>query len=143
MIKGLLIKEATERVQIINTNGLDDYYKIIKCSYIDIQEYEVGGKNYIFIFDGEFFDTGKTYTTVIDTEGKTLIAGDVYICGLPDDKGTYSSLTNDDIRNIENNIMVVEFENKKTGSIIKTNDSITKLLKMIERLKKKYENNNP
>ena len=54
MIKGLLLKEATKGAQIVNTNGLDDYYRILKCSYIDIQEYEVGGKYYSFIYDDEF-----------------------------------------------------------------------------------------
>ena len=33
MVKGLLIKEATKGAQIINTNGLDDYYKIYSEIY--------------------------------------------------------------------------------------------------------------
>lgn len=132
MVKGLLIKEATKGAQIINTNGLDDYYKIIKCSYIDIKEYEVGGKYYSFIYDDEFLYNGKSYVTIADKEGNPMLAGNVYICGLADEEGADTSLTVEDIQNILNHMVMVQFDNGKFGSMLRIDKSIAEIQQEIE-----------
>ena len=132
MVKGLLIKQATKGAQIINTNGLDDYYKIIKCSYIDIQEYEVGGKYYSFIYDDEFIYNGKTYTTVVDKTGNPMIAGNVYICGQADEEGADTSLTVEDIENIKKHLVMVQFDNGKFGSMLQIDKSIYEIQEEVE-----------
>lgn len=132
MIKGLLLKEATKGAQIVNTNGLDDYYRILKCSYIDIQEYEVGGKYYSFIYDDEFLYSGKTYTTVTDKEGNPMIVGNVYVCGQADEEGADTSLTVEDIQNIMNHLVMVQFDNGKFGSMIQIDKSILEIQQDIE-----------
>lgn len=112
--KGLLImrKENTNklmfsRVSINRKSALEELYKILECDTIDIQERYINNKIYDFIFDDEYLINGKSQKAenirAFATQKDQLIEiifGNLFICGIANEKGEETDLNEEDINNI-------------------------------------------
>ena len=52
-MRGLLLDVMENKVEVVEVNGLDDYYRLIGCSLVDITQREIAGKYYEIICDDE------------------------------------------------------------------------------------------
>ena len=120
--KGLLIarKEETNklifsRVSINRKNSLKELYKILNCDLIEIQERKINNKIYDFIFDEEFLINGKAQEPqniiAFATHGNEpieIIFGNLFICGVANEKGEETDLKEEDINNILNSLTFIK-----------------------------------
>ena len=95
-------------------DNLDNLYKLLDCSTIDIQVRYINGKAYDFIFDDEYLLNGKSeqpqnaVALGIDHTGNLQKKGDIVeviygrliVCGLADTNGQETDLTKDDLISI-------------------------------------------
>lgn len=103
-MRGLLLDVNANKVEIVNANGLDDYYKLIGCDCIDIVERGIKGKRFDIICDDEGAMTSEPKISAITDLGEPMLCGNLIICGLPDEEGSETDLSDDDIEHIKANI---------------------------------------
>lgn len=94
-------------IDINRTKALQELYKHLKCDTIDIQERYINGRVYDFIIDDEYMLNGKSKEPINcialgNRKGQILevIFGALIICGLADEDGAETSLTERDLENI-------------------------------------------
>ena len=111
-LKGLLFSQDKEKGLIVEEvslkDTLEDYYRLLKCSLIDIQVRKISGREYDFIFDEEFLYSGHEPTEITGVEisyNQETILGNLLILGLADSEGRETSLTDNDIELIKTQLI--------------------------------------
>lgn len=96
-----------ERLNIQYKGELEQLYKYLNCTDIDIQERVINNKIFDFIFDGEYLINGKSqnYKNAVaigtkNGEPLEIIYGHLIICGCGSENGYETSLTETDINDI-------------------------------------------
>lgn len=89
MVKGILIKEVngdpSEGVSVETLSGdLEDYYRALDCSYIDIVSLKIGPHTVDLILDDEGL-LNRRLPLVFDSEGHPLYVGSVFVCSVDED----------------------------------------------------------
>lgn len=103
-MKALLIDVMENKVETVDVNGLQDYYKLIHCTTIDIVNREIKGKRYDIICDDEGTFSDDPLISAIDDLGRAMLVGNLIVCGEADEEGNLIALTDDDIKHIKENI---------------------------------------
>ncbi len=115
LFKVILIDTEKDKPQIIKTSGgLDEWYKLIGCNHIDIQERYIDGHAYDFITDDEALYRGGAKVSALDTEGQPHIVGNIVICRC-DQEGNETGLTDEDIERIYNHAIILELSQPVEG----------------------------
>lgn len=78
---------------------LDAYYELLDVSCIDIVSRKIGGKYYDIICDDEALLKANPICSMIDSDGKPMLFGNLFICS-HDGEGNEISLSPDDIPRI-------------------------------------------
>lgn len=120
-MKALLIDTETRKatvVQINDNDRLNDYYKYLKCSLIDITSRKVGGKYFDFIVDDEGLLTDSPVVSALDPEGQPALVGNLLICNYDGDAGGEASLTDEDVARLQEFIAYGFEQNKETGEVV-------------------------
>lgn len=111
-VKGFLIRkewlEKEIKIKVVEFDR-DDYkelYKLIECDCFEHATRKIGNKYYDFWFDEEYLlkDYKATHITAICMNYEEMIFGNLLITNT--EEGEITTLTNEDIINIQNNIKV-------------------------------------
>ncbi len=102
-MKALLLNVHENRVSEVDVETLDDYYRLIQCSCIDIVLRKVGKKYYCFVCDDEALLHSNIKISAIDSSGEMMLAGNLIILN-SSNNGDMESLTDEDIKNIKDNL---------------------------------------
>ena len=96
---------------------LEQYYKLLDCSLIDITNQKIGDKYYDIIFDDEFMDNPKKIPSAATATGNPVLFGSLLICNYDYeiDDGNESGLTRSDIINIINNLVNYHLDDGRKG----------------------------
>ena len=100
-------------------DNLDNFYKLLECERIDIQERYINGKIYDFIFDDEYLINGKSekpqnavaigidHNGTIQKKGDILevIFGHLIVCGKAEN-GEETDLNKEDLISIYNALCI-------------------------------------
>lgn len=106
-MKVLLLDTDKLEPQIIETEGgLDEWYRLIKCSRIDIVTRKIGGHYYDIIIDDEGLFKERAKPTALDTAQQPLLVGNLIICNY-DEEGRETSLTDEDLENIIRHLVIL------------------------------------
>lgn len=103
-MKALLIDVMENKFEVVNVNGLEDYYRLIHCTTIDIVNRGIKGKRYDIICDDEGTFSDDPLISAIDDLGRVMLVGNLIVCGEADEEGNLTALTDDDIKHIKENI---------------------------------------
>ena len=82
ILRGVLVDVENEKVSVVEIpDELDEFYKILNCSCIDIVRRKIGRKHFEIICDDEglFRDTPKI--SAIDNLGNVQLVGNILIVG--------------------------------------------------------------
>lgn len=106
-MKVMLIDTEIMQPQVIETpGGLEEWQRLIGCRVIDIACRKIGGKYFDFIIDDEGLFRQGAKVTVLNAEQKAVLVGNLIICNF-DSEGNETTLTDEDIRLIENHLVVL------------------------------------
>ena len=81
-------------------DNLETYYQLINCDTIDIVARKIGIAPYSIVCDDEGLFVSSPKVSAIDDNYQPKLVGNLVICGMPNDYGELTSLTEDDITNI-------------------------------------------
>ena len=111
----LLIDTEKDAPQIIKTpGGLNEWYKLIGCSMVDIQERYIDGHAYDFITDDEALYKGGAKVSGLDKDGQPHFVGNMVICRC-DEEGNETGLTDEDIKRLYTHAVILELSQPVEG----------------------------
>lgn len=105
-IKGIFIDVKNENWTVLEIEkGLQSYYELIECDYVDIVSRKIGKKYFDIICDDEGLYR-QPKISAIDTMGQPMLVGNLFIVNY-DGNGDNASLSDDDIAHVKKYIDVV------------------------------------
>ena len=81
-------------------DDLDTYYKLCQCTCIDIVTREIRKIPYSIVCDDEGLFIDEPKISAIDETYQAQLVGNLVICGMPDENGELTSLTDFDVAHI-------------------------------------------
>ena len=103
-MRGLLLDVMQNKVEVVEANGLDDYYRLIGCSLIDITQRKIAGTYYEIICDDEGLLKENPKISAINDMGQPMLVENFIIAGEADEDGNLTDLLDADIKHIRENI---------------------------------------
>ena len=104
-MKMYLIDVINEKAEVVEAEDkLEDFYRLLNCSVIDIVRRKVGGRFYDIICDDNGLFAENPKISAIDDFGNVMFVGNLLITGLPDEEGELTSLTDGDIAYISKRV---------------------------------------
>ena len=103
MAKMFLI--TAEETKVVKASELEDYYRLIGCDCIDITTRKIGDRYLEIICDDEGLLKNNPRVSAIDNLMKPALVGNLLIAGPVDEDGELTSLSDEDISIIKDNIL--------------------------------------
>ena len=107
-MKMLFLDVHNNKLKLVNTNGLDDYYKLIGCRTIDIIHRRIGDIEVEIVLDDEGCLVENPKVSAIDIIGAPMLFGNLLIasCRVTDDS-ELTELTKEEVYRIMDNIATI------------------------------------
>lgn len=94
LLRGVLVDVENEKVSVIEIpDDLDEFYKILNCSCIDIVVRRIGHKPFNIVCDDEGLFKDPQKISAIDNLGQVQLVGNLFIVGGAVDDGELTGLT--------------------------------------------------
>ena len=93
--------KVRKAVEIDDDNHLQEYYKYLNCSIVDITSRKVGGKWFDIIADDEGLLKENPIVSALDSNNQPALVGNLLFCNYDSETGEEVSLTDDDIEHLE------------------------------------------
>lgn len=107
-MKMLLLDVEKRDVKMVEANGLDDYYKIIGCRYIDIIHRRIGDVEVEIVLDDEGLLVENPKPSAISVDGTPWLFGNLLIAsGRVTDDGELTELTEYEVDEIMDNVATI------------------------------------
>lgn len=107
LFKVLLLDTDVLKPQVIQTGGgLEEWYRLVKCDLIDIQERQIDGVYYDFIVDDEALQKPRAKITALDKDGQPQLVGNLVICK-HDGEGGETGLSDEEVKTLLDKIVVL------------------------------------
>lgn len=107
-MKALLLDAMEGKVETVDADGVEEFYKLLHCTTIDIVQRIIGDRWYDIVCDdnGTFVEDPRI--SAVDSKGQIMLVGNLLICGLADADGVLTSLSEEDIEHIKESIQKVK-----------------------------------
>lgn len=107
-MKMLLLDVKNRDVKIVEANGLDDYYRLIGCRYIDIIHRRIGDVEVEIVLDDEGALVNNPKISAIDIAGTPMLCGNLLVAsGRVTEDGELTELTRAEIDEIMDNVATI------------------------------------
>ena len=107
-MKMLLLDVEKRDVKMVEANGLDDYYKLIGCRYIDIIHRRIGDVEVEIVLDDEGLLVENPKPSAISVDGTPWLFGNLLIAsGRVTDDGELTELTEYEVDEIMDNVATI------------------------------------
>ena len=93
--------KVRKAVEIDDDNHLQEYYRYLNCSIVDITSRKVGGKWFDIIADDEGLLKENPIVSALDSNNQPALVGNLLFCNYDSETGEEVSLTDDDIEHLE------------------------------------------
>lgn len=104
----------------VQAETLQDYYKHIECTCVDIVQRKIGRKRYEIICDDEGLFEESPKISAINNMGEPMLVGNLLIAGLADGEGNLTPLTEEDVKYIEKYVITMCTRNFPQGYMMLT-----------------------
>ena len=106
-MKMLLLDVFENELKVVDANGLEDYYKFIRCDCIDIVRRKIGDVEVEIVCDDEGLLIDKPKVSAIDVDGTPALFGNLLVAGGKVIDGELTELTVEEAFEIMNNVAEV------------------------------------
>ena len=104
-------------VEVGDDDRLEEYYKLLNCSLIDITSRQIEGKYFDIIADDEGLYNEPVIVSALDSNGEPALVGSLLFCNY-DGEGGETSLTDEDIALLRKHTAVAVRSERETGKEI-------------------------
>ena len=119
-MRALWLDVECRKVEEVEVNELEDYYKLIDCSTVDIVRRKIGRKWFEIICDDEGTFKEDCKISAIDNFGNVMLVGNLIICGLADSEGELTDLSYSDVKYIRERIQCLSTRRHPKGYLMLT-----------------------
>lgn len=98
-MKYLHIDVINNNIQMVEANGLDDFYRLLNCRCIDVIYRKIGDTECTLIVDDEGLLKDNPIVSAIDVSGTPCLVGNILIAS-----GEDTPLTDEEVQNIMFNV---------------------------------------
>lgn len=119
-MKMYLIDVKENKVGEVQAKKLEDYYKYIKCTSVDIVRRKIGRKRYAIICDDEGLFEDSPKISAINNMGEPMLVGNLLIAKLGYKENDFTSLKEEDVKYIEQRIVKMCTHNFPQGYLMLT-----------------------
>ena len=107
-MKMLMLDVVNKDVKMVEANGLDDYYKLIGCNYVDIIHRWIGDVEVEIVLDDEGLLVNAPKPSGISIDGTPMLFGNLLIAsGRVTDDGELTELTEEEVDEIMDNVATI------------------------------------
>ena len=106
-MKMLLLDGKNNEVKVVEANGLEDYYKYIGCTVIDIVSRTIGDLRVEIVCDDESTFCDHPKVSAIDIVGQPCLYGNLLVAGGEVINGNLTELTEQEIEYLKQYIIEV------------------------------------
>lgn len=107
-MKMLMLDVENKDVKMVEANGLDDYYKLIGCNYVDIIHRWIGDVEVEIVLNDEGLLVNAPKPSGISIDGTPVLFGNLLIAsGRVTDDGELTELTEEEIDEIMDNVATI------------------------------------
>lgn len=106
-MKMLLLDVVNNEVKVVEANGLEDYYKYIGCSVIDIVRRKIGDLTVEIVCDDEGTFVEHPKVSAIDIVGQPCLYGNLLVAGGKVIDGNLTELTEAEVEYLKQFIIEV------------------------------------
>lgn len=104
----LLLDVENGKVEIVEANGLGDYYKFIACNYVDIIHRRIGDVEVEIVCDDEGALVENPKVSAISIDGTPMLYGNLLVAsGRVTDDGELTELTEAEVGEIMENVATI------------------------------------
>ena len=107
-MKMLLLDVYNNEVKAVETNGLEDYYKLIGCEIIDIVRRKIGDITVEIVCDDEGTLVEHPKVSAIDIAGQPCLYGNLLVAGGKVIDGNLTDITDEEIEYIKQYLIEVK-----------------------------------
>lgn len=107
-MKALLLDVMEGKVETVDADGVEEFYKLLHCTTIDIVQRIIGDRWYDIVCDDNGTLVEDPRISAVDSKGQIMLVGNLLICGLADADGVLTSLSEEDIEYIQESIQKVK-----------------------------------
>lgn len=107
-MKALLLDVMEGKVETVDADGVEEFYKLLHCTTIDIVQRIIGDRWYDIVCDDNCTFVEDPRISAVDSKGQIMLVGNLLICGLADADGVLTSLSEEDIEHIKESIQKVK-----------------------------------
>ena len=105
-LTGYLIDVAKKDAKVITIEPeLEEYYKTLNCDLITITYRDIGGKEFCIIADDEGLLKSNPVVSAISESYWPMLVGNLLVVSADDNAGDFASISEDDTKLIEQNIV--------------------------------------
>lgn len=105
-MRAYLIDVANNDAKVVDIqDSLETYYSLINCECIDIVTRTIGGKEFDIVCDDVGRLVDNPIPSMYSSKGEVMFCGNIVICGVADNNGCLTSLTDKDIELISRYII--------------------------------------
>ena len=101
-------------VEVGDEDRLEEYYKLLNCSTIDITSRQIEGKYFDIVCDDEGLFNEPVKVSALDSNGEPALVGSLLFCNYDGDGGE-TSLTDEDIALLRKHTAVAVKTDRATG----------------------------
>lgn len=107
-MKMLLLDVEHREVKVVEANGLNDYYNLIACDYVDIIHRRIGDVEVEIVLDDEGALVDKPKVSAIDIDGTPMLYGNLLVAsGRVTEDGELTELTEAEVDEIMENVATI------------------------------------
>ena len=107
-MKMLMLDVENKDVKMVEANGLDDYYKLIGCNYVDIIHRWIGDVEVEIVLDDEGVLVENPKPSGISVDGTPMLFGNLLIAsGRVTEDGELTELTEEEVDEIMDNVATI------------------------------------
>lgn len=116
-MRALILDAFNKDVRVVDPQNLQDYYKLLKCSSVDVTNKKISDKQFNLIFDeeAELLETHRP--SAMDDYGQAVLFNNLIIAGEGSFEGDFKDITDEEIEYVKKYIHTVRTSKYPCGCL--------------------------
>lgn len=117
-MRALILDAFNKDIRVVDPQNLQDYYKLLNCSSVDVTNKKISDKQFNLIFDEEAELSETRRPSAMDDYGHAVLFNNLIIAGEGNLEGNLSDLTDKEIEYIKKYIHIVRTSKYPCGCLL-------------------------
>lgn len=116
-MRALILDAFNKDVRVVDPQNLQDYYKLLNCSSVDVTNKKISDKQFNLIFDEEAELLETRRPSAMDDYGQAVLFNNLIIAGEGSFAGDFKDITDEEIEYVKKYIHIVRTSKYPCGCL--------------------------